>query len=69
MSESQKGEINMPELQKGKSNITEPQKVASNMVHPKRTGLKVGARTEFLVIGDVIPGQESVLRRLLYGRR
>ena len=25
----------------------------------KRPGLKLGARTEFLVIGDVIPGHEE----------
>ena len=35
------------------------------MTHPKRTGQKVGARTEFLVIGDVIPGHEDALRQVL----
>jgi len=31
----------------------------------QRPGLKVGSRTEFLVIGDVVPGDEDVLRQLL----
>jgi hypothetical protein len=31
----------------------------------KRPGLKLGARTEFLVIGDVIPGHEEALRKVL----
>jgi hypothetical protein len=31
----------------------------------QRPGLKVGARTEFLVIGDVVPGDEDVLRQVL----
>jgi hypothetical protein len=31
----------------------------------KRPGLKVGARTEFLVIGDVTPGHEEALRKVL----
>jgi hypothetical protein len=31
----------------------------------KRPGLHVGARTEFLVIGDVIPGHEETLRKVL----
>lgn len=35
------------------------------MAQPKRPGLKVGARTEFLVIGDVIPGHEETLRKVL----
>jgi hypothetical protein len=35
------------------------------MADPKRPGLKVGARTEFLVIADVIPGHEDVLRQVL----
>jgi hypothetical protein len=35
------------------------------MTHPKRTGLKCGAKTEFLVIGDVIPGHEEALRQVL----
>jgi hypothetical protein len=48
--------------QKGTSNMT---KGTSNMTQPKRTGLKLGARTEFLVIGDVIPGHEDALRQVL----
>jgi len=40
-------------------------KGTSNMTQPKRTGLKLGARTEFLVIGDVIPGHEDALRQVL----
>jgi hypothetical protein len=35
------------------------------MADPQRPGLKVGARTEFLVIGDVIPGHEDTLRQVL----
>jgi hypothetical protein len=35
------------------------------MGNPKRPGLKVGARTEFLVIGDVMPGHEEALRKVL----
>jgi hypothetical protein len=35
------------------------------MARPKRTGLKVGARTEFLVIGHVISGHEDGLRQAL----
>lgn len=35
------------------------------MADPKRPGLKLGARTEFLVIADVIPGHEDVLRQVL----
>jgi hypothetical protein len=35
------------------------------MADQKRPGLKVGARTEFLVIGDVIPGHEDALRQVL----
>jgi len=35
------------------------------MGNPKRPGLKLGARTEFLVIGDVIPGHEETLRKIL----
>jgi hypothetical protein len=45
----------MTEVQKGKSDMTEPQV----------PGLTVGARTEFLVIGDVIPGHEDALRQVL----
>ena len=40
-------------------------KLTNDMARPKRTGLKVGARTEFLVIGDVIPGHEDALRQVL----
>jgi hypothetical protein len=29
------------------------------------SGLRVGARTEFCVIGDVIPGHEEMLRQVL----
>ena len=35
------------------------------MTDRKRPGLKLGARTEFLVIGDVIPGHEDALRQVL----
>jgi hypothetical protein len=35
------------------------------MATAKRPGLKLGARTEFLVIGDVIPGHEAALRQVL----
>ena len=35
------------------------------MADPKRPGLKLGARTEFLVIADVIPGHEDTLRQVL----
>jgi len=35
------------------------------MADQKRPGLKVGARTEFLVIADVIPGHEDALRQVL----
>jgi hypothetical protein len=45
--------------------MSEPQKGKSNMAHPKRPGLKCGAKTEFLVIGDVIPGHEDALRQVL----
>jgi hypothetical protein len=45
--------------------MVDPQKGKSDMAaHPKRPGLKVGSRTEFLVIGDVIPGHEEVLRQI-----
>ncbi|MBV9691789.1 MAG: hypothetical protein JO202_18990 [Ktedonobacteraceae bacterium] len=33
--------------------------------HPKRLGLKMGSRTEFTVLGDVIPGHVDVLRQVL----
>lgn len=36
-------------------------------INEYRTGLKTGARSEFLVIGDVIPGQEEALRQSLKG--
>jgi hypothetical protein len=45
--------------------MADPQKEKSGMAHPKRPGLKLGARTEFLVIGDVIPGHEEALRQVL----
>ena len=35
------------------------------MTDPQVPGLKVGARTEFCVIGDVIPGHEDMLRQVL----
>jgi hypothetical protein len=35
------------------------------MADQTRPGLKVGVRTEFLVIGDVIPGHEDTLRQVL----
>jgi hypothetical protein len=35
------------------------------MADPQRPGLKLGSRTEFLVIGDVIPGHEDALRQIL----
>ena len=35
------------------------------MTEPQVPGLKAGARTEFLVIGDVIPGHEDALRQVL----
>jgi hypothetical protein len=34
-------------------------------INEYRAGLKVGARSEFLAIGDVIPGHEEVLRQTL----
>src|SRR5215208_5068886 len=33
------------------------------MTEPQVPGLKAGSRTEFLVIGDVIPGHEDALRQ------
>jgi hypothetical protein len=33
------------------------------MADPQRPGLRLGARTEFFVIGDVIPGHEDALRQ------
>jgi hypothetical protein len=35
------------------------------MTEPQVPGLKAGSRTEFLVIGDVIPGHEDALRQVL----
>ena len=35
------------------------------MTDPQRPGLKVGSRTEFCVIADVIPGHEDALRQVL----
>jgi hypothetical protein len=35
------------------------------LTEPQVPGLKVGARTEFLAIGDVIPGHEDALRQVL----
>ncbi len=35
------------------------------MTQPHRPGLKNGSRTEFCVIGDVIPGHEDALRQVL----
>src|SRR5215472_8577726 len=37
----------------------------SDMTDSYISGLKVGARTEFCVIGDVIPGHEDMLRQVL----
>jgi tetratricopeptide (TPR) repeat protein len=37
----------------------------SDMTPPHRPGLQLGARTEFFVIGDVIPGHEDALRQVL----
>ena len=34
-------------------------------INEYRAGLKAGARSEFLAIGDVIPGQEEALRQTL----
>lgn len=45
--------------------MLETQKLQSAMAHPQRPGLKWGARTEFLVIGDVVPGHEDALRQVL----
>jgi hypothetical protein len=50
---------------KGKSEMLEVQNGKSNMAEPHRPGLKVGSRTEFCVIGDVIPGHEDTLRQVL----
>lgn len=46
-------------------NQPEPKKAKSDIARPKRSGLHLGARTEFLVIGDVIPGHEDALREVL----
>ena len=45
--------------------MTEVQKGNSDMTEPQVPGLKAGSRTEFLVIGDVIPGHEDALREAL----
>ena len=45
--------------------MADTQKEKSGMAEPQVPGLKVGARTEFLVIGDVIPGHEEALRQVL----
>ena len=37
------------------------------MAEPPVPGLRLGARTEFCVIGDVIPGQLDALRQVLKG--
>ena len=45
--------------------MTEPQQGTSGTAEPQVPGQKVGARTEFCVIGDVIPGQLDALRQVL----
>jgi hypothetical protein len=45
--------------------MTEPQKGTRDTADPQVPGLKVGARTEFCVIGDVIPGHLDALRQVL----
>jgi hypothetical protein len=35
------------------------------MADPQRPGLQLGSRTEFFVIGDVIPGHEDALCQVL----
>jgi hypothetical protein len=35
------------------------------MANPNRPGLHLGSRTEFFVMGDVIPGHEDALRQVL----
>jgi len=55
----------MPNPQRGKSNMSKSQNGATDVAHPRRSGLRVGARTEFLVIGEVIPGHEDALRQVL----
>jgi hypothetical protein len=37
----------------------------SNTINEYRTGLKLGARSEFLAIGEVMPGHEETLRQTL----
>jgi hypothetical protein len=37
----------------------------SNTINEYRTGLKLGARSEFLAIGEVTPGHEETLRQTL----
>jgi hypothetical protein len=45
--------------------MLETQKGTSDMADPQVPGLRLGARTEFCVIGDVIPGHEEALRQVL----
>jgi hypothetical protein len=45
--------------------MVDTQKEKSDMAEPQVPGLRLGARTEFLVIGDVIPGHEETLRQVL----
>jgi hypothetical protein len=51
---------------KGDSDTLDLKDATNNTAQPQRPGLKLGARTEFLVIGDVIPGQEDALRQILH---
>ncbi len=37
----------------------------THTINEYRTGVKIGARSEFLAIGDVIPGHEEALRQTL----
>ena len=55
----------MATSQKATADKTKSQTGTNDKGHPKRTGLKCGGRTEFLVIGDVIPGHEDALRGVL----
>jgi hypothetical protein len=45
--------------------MLETQKATSDLADPQVPGLRVGARTEFCVIGDVIPGHLDTLRQVL----
>jgi hypothetical protein len=47
--------------------MTEPRQGTSGTGEPQVPGLKVGARTEFCAIGDVIPGHLDALRQVLKG--